>query len=74
VGVVRPPWQKQKKTDARLMAAPRRRSDEARSCPHEVDPRDTLHLIDRGHVEMRVTTALGDVATLTVEGPGDHFG
>jgi CRP/FNR family cyclic AMP-dependent transcriptional regulator len=41
---------------------------------HEGDPGDTLHLIDRGHVAMRITTPLGDVATLTVEGPGGYFG
>jgi len=41
---------------------------------HEGDPGDTLHLIDHGHVAMRITTPLGDVATLTVEGPGGYFG
>jgi CRP/FNR family transcriptional regulator, cyclic AMP receptor protein len=41
---------------------------------HEGDPGDTLHLIERGHVAMRVTTPLGDVATLIIEGPGGYFG
>ncbi len=41
---------------------------------HEGDPGDTLHVIERGHVAIRVTTPLGDVATLVVFGPGDAFG
>jgi len=41
---------------------------------HEGDPGDTLHLIARGHVGIRVTTPLGDVATLRVLEPGEFFG
>jgi CRP/FNR family transcriptional regulator, cyclic AMP receptor protein len=41
---------------------------------HEGDPGDSLHLIDKGHVAARVTTPLGDVATLLVMGPGSFFG
>jgi len=41
---------------------------------HEGDPGDAIHVIDKGHVAVRVTTALGDVATLTVLGPGEAFG
>ena len=41
---------------------------------HEGDPGDALHLIDKGHISIRVTTALGDVATLAVVGPGEGFG
>lgn len=41
---------------------------------HEGDPGDTLHLVRRGHVAVRITTPLGDVATLTVLGPGQTFG
>lgn len=41
---------------------------------HEGDPGDTVHLIDRGRVAVRVTTPLGDVATLNVRGPGDVIG
>lgn len=41
---------------------------------HEGDPGDTIHLIDKGHVAVRVTTPLGDVATLRILGPGDYFG
>jgi len=41
---------------------------------HEGDPGDTLHLVAKGHVAVRVTTPLGDVATLRVLRPGDFFG
>ena len=57
-----------------LRLARRRRFRRGETLFHEGDPGDTLHLIDRGHVAMRVTTPLGDVATLIVEGPGGYFG
>jgi CRP-like cAMP-binding protein len=57
-----------------LRLARRRRFKRGEFLFHEGDPGDTLHLIDRGHVAMRITTPLGDVATLTVEGPGGYFG
>ena len=41
---------------------------------HEGDPGDTLHLIAKGRVAIRATTALGDTATLAVLGAGDFFG
>jgi CRP-like cAMP-binding protein len=41
---------------------------------HEGDPGDTIHLIDKGHVAVRVTTPLGDTATLHILKPGDYFG
>ena len=41
---------------------------------HEGDPGDSLHLIAKGHVAVRRSTPLGDVATLLVLGPGDFFG
>lgn len=41
---------------------------------HEGDAGDSLHLIEKGHVAIRVGTALGDVSTHTVLGPGDAFG
>ncbi len=41
---------------------------------HEGDPGDTLHLIAKGRVAVRVTTPVGDAATLAVLGPGDFFG
>lgn len=41
---------------------------------HEGDPGDTLHLIAKGRVAVRITTQLGEVATLAILGPGDFFG
>ncbi len=41
---------------------------------HEGDPGDCVHLIERGHVAIRISTRLGDVATLTILGPGSGFG
>lgn len=41
---------------------------------HEGDPGDTLHLVLKGHVAIRVSTPLGERATLTVLGPGEAFG
>ena len=41
---------------------------------HDGDPGDTLHLIVKGHFAIRITTPLGDIATLRVLGPGEHFG
>jgi CRP/FNR family transcriptional regulator, cyclic AMP receptor protein len=41
---------------------------------HDGDPGDTLHLIARGHVAIRVTTPLGDVATLRILKHGEFFG
>jgi CRP/FNR family transcriptional regulator, cyclic AMP receptor protein len=57
-----------------LRLARRRRFRRGEILFHEGDPGDTLHLIDRGHVAMRITTPLGDVATLLVDGPGGYFG
>lgn len=33
-----------------------------------------MHLIDKGHVAVRLTTPAGEVATLRILGPGDLFG
>jgi CRP-like cAMP-binding protein len=41
---------------------------------HEGDPGDTLHLVAKGHVAIRVTTPLGDVATVRVLRPSEFFG
>jgi CRP/FNR family cyclic AMP-dependent transcriptional regulator len=35
---------------------------------------DTMHLVDVGHVAVRVTTPAGDIALLRIHGPGDYFG
>ena len=41
---------------------------------HEGDPGDTLHLLAKGRVTVRLTTALGDVTTLRIISPGGWFG
>ncbi len=52
----------------------RRRYRKGDTLFHEGDAGDSLYLVDRGRVAIRVTTTLGDVVTLTVLGPGDVFG
>ena len=59
----------------RLMeAATRRKFKRGEVVFHEGDAGDSLYLIDKGHVAIRVSTPLGDIATLVVLGPGDTFG
>jgi CRP/FNR family cyclic AMP-dependent transcriptional regulator len=41
---------------------------------YEGDSGEVLHLIDEGHVSVRVATPDGDTAVLRVLGPGDMFG
>lgn len=41
---------------------------------HRGDPANALHLIVKGRFAVRITTPLGDTATLGVRGPGDAFG
>ncbi len=41
---------------------------------HEGDPGEAMHLVAKGRVGIRVTTPMGDTATLLVLGAGDHFG
>jgi CRP/FNR family transcriptional regulator, cyclic AMP receptor protein len=57
-----------------LRAARRRRFGRNEVIFHEGDPGETLHLVSKGHVAIRVTTPLGDVATVRVLRPGDFFG
>lgn len=59
----------------RVLSAARRKRFRANEVIfHEGDPADTVHLIAKGRVAIRVTTQLGDVAILNVLGPGDTFG
>jgi CRP-like cAMP-binding protein len=59
----------------RVLAAARRRRFARREVLfHEGDPGDTLHLIDKGRVALRIATPLGDVATIAVLGRGDVVG
>jgi CRP-like cAMP-binding protein len=57
-----------------LSRARRRRFKRGEVVFHEGDPGDALHLVDKGHVAVKRSTPLGDVATLLVLGPGDVFG
>jgi CRP-like cAMP-binding protein len=41
---------------------------------HEADPADALHVVLRGRLAVRVTTALGSSVMLDVVGPGDLIG
>ena len=41
---------------------------------HEGDPAGSIHLLEAGHVAVRLTTPLGDVAIVDVLHPGDTFG
>lgn len=41
---------------------------------HEGDPADSLHMIVSGHFAARGSTALGDVVTFALMGPGHFFG
>jgi CRP/FNR family transcriptional regulator, cyclic AMP receptor protein len=41
---------------------------------HRGDPANALHLISAGRFAVRITTPLGDTATLAVRGVGDAFG
>lgn len=41
---------------------------------HEGDPANSLHLIESGHVSVRVTTDAGDSVTVAVLGPGETVG
>jgi CRP-like cAMP-binding protein len=59
----------------RVLATTRRRRFARREVLfHEGDLGDTLHLIDKGRVAVRITTPLGEVATLGVLGRGDVVG
>jgi CRP/FNR family transcriptional regulator, cyclic AMP receptor protein len=59
---------------ALLSVARRRRFDRHEVVFHEGDPGDTVHLIARGRVALRVTTPLGDKVTLRILGTGALFG
>lgn len=41
---------------------------------HEGDPVGAVHIIEKGHVLLRVSTPLGDLVTLTVLGPREALG
>jgi CRP/FNR family transcriptional regulator, cyclic AMP receptor protein len=57
-----------------LATSRRRRFGRGEVIFHEGDPGDSLHVIEKGHVAIRVGTPLGEVLTLVVLGPGEAFG
>ena len=63
-------------TDRRVILAGARRRKFARRevLFHEGDLGDSVHLVASGHIGLRVTTPLGDTATMRVLGPGEFFG
>jgi CRP-like cAMP-binding protein len=60
--------------EAVLGAARRRRYARNEVLFHEGDHGDSLHLVAEGHVAVRVTTPVGEVATLRIASPGEHLG
>lgn len=59
----------------RLLSIARRRTfDRGEVVFHRGDPANALHLIVQGRFAVRITTPLGETATLAVRGPGDAFG
>ncbi len=61
--------------EAAILALARRRKFR-RNEPifHEGDPGDAVHLIDKGHVAVRITTLLGEVVTIRVISRGGLVG
>jgi CRP-like cAMP-binding protein len=57
-----------------LSVMSRRRYKKGETLFHEGDPGNVLHVIMKGKIAIRVSTSLGDVATLTILGPGEVFG
>lgn len=57
-----------------LVLARRRRFAKGEVVVHRDDPAETLHLVRSGCLAVRVLTPLGDVATLTLVGPGEAVG
>lgn len=57
-----------------LRAAVRRKYRGGDTLFHQGDPGDTVHLLDRGHVAIKVVAQGGITVTLDVLGPGSVFG
>jgi CRP/FNR family cyclic AMP-dependent transcriptional regulator len=57
-----------------LASTRRRRFGRREVLFHEGDPGDTQHLVDKGRLAIRITTPLGDVATVDVMSRGDVVG
>jgi CRP/FNR family cyclic AMP-dependent transcriptional regulator len=57
-----------------LAISRRRRFAKGEVVFHRGDPGDSLHLVVSGRFAIRLTTPLGDTATLGIRGPGESFG
>jgi CRP-like cAMP-binding protein len=57
-----------------LRGAPRLRFRRGEVIFHTNDVGDVVHVIAKGRVAIRVTTPLGNVATVSILGPGELFG
>jgi CRP/FNR family cyclic AMP-dependent transcriptional regulator len=57
-----------------LAAAHRRRFDRDATVFWVGDPGDSVYFVASGHVAAQITTPRGDVATVRIIGPGEHFG
>ena len=57
-----------------LRAAMRRRYRDGDTLFHQGDPGDTVHLLDRGHVALRIVNVRGVLLTVDILGPGSTFG
>jgi CRP/FNR family cyclic AMP-dependent transcriptional regulator len=64
----------QESVQALLTIARRRTFARGEVVFHRGDPANALHLISSGRFAVRITTPLGDTATLAVRGRGDAFG
>lgn len=57
-----------------LASTSRRRFDRRQILFHSEDPGDTMHLIEKGRVAVRITTEFGDEVMVDVLGVGDMVG
>lgn len=57
-----------------LASTTRRRFGRREVLFHEDDPGDTLHLIEKGRIVVRITTPVGDIATVDILGRGEAVG
>ena len=60
--------------DRVLAAAQRRKFKKRETLFHQGDPGDSVFLLEKGHVAVRVTTSWGQDMTCEVLGPGQFFG
>lgn len=57
-----------------LQTAVRRRYRNGDSLFHQGDPGDSFHLLDKGHVAIRIVSHRGETVTLDITDPGGSFG